>query len=85
MARLRRRIAAALVLPALFWFFWFENSVIVSETYEAELSSLPEAFDGFRLALVSVVERLPNAVHPSVQCSIRAKGDGQRKLPYQIL
>ena len=53
MARLRRRIAAALVLPALLWFFWFENSVIVSETYEAELSSLPEAFDGFRLALVT--------------------------------
>ncbi len=48
-----RRIAAALLLPALAWFFWFENNTIVSETFTVRVESLPEEFAGFRIVLLT--------------------------------
>ncbi len=53
MARRWRRIAAALLLPALLWLCWFENRCIVSEVYEVTLPALGAAFDGLRVALVT--------------------------------
>lgn len=53
MRRRRRQIAAALLLPAMLWFVWFENNAIVSEQISVELAGLPEQFDGFRIVLLA--------------------------------
>lgn len=53
MKRLRRRLVALALAAALGWFFWFENNAIVTQEQPVALAALPDAFAGFRIAVVA--------------------------------